>query len=172
MEECKQQLEEINTQIEDREKEYAIHEKKMEKLLAAEKPVKRELALIKQDTKQLPALLGGEPYFKISGRNLDKLMDMAQGFGTLKNLNAAYERELSIKEKTIQRLKEQEKVLKTKLKQYELFIDVKGLVGAFKEFIRPKTIQEQLEEKKAVVESQKKVKTTKVDLKKEYDRVV
>ena len=82
------------------------------------------------------------------------------------------ERELSIKEKTIQRLKEQEKVLKTKLKQYELFIDVKGLVGAFKEFIRPKTIQEQLEEKKAVVESQKKVKTTKVDLKKEYDRVV
>ena len=172
VEECKQQLEEINAQIEDKEKEYAIHEKKMEKLLAAEKPVKRELALIKQDTKQLPALLGGEPYFKISGRNLDKLMDMAQGFGTLKNLNIAYERELSIKEKTIQRLKEHEKVLKTKLKQYELFIDVKGLVDAFKEFIRPKTIQEQLVEKKAVVESQKKVKVEKVNLKKEYDRVV
>ena len=172
VEECKQQLEEINAQIEDKEKEYAIHEKKMEKLLAAEKPVKRELALIKQDTKQLPALLGGETYFKISGRNLDKLMDMAQGFGTLKNLNIAYERELSIKEKMIQRLKEQEKVLKTKLKQYELFIDVKGLVDAFKEFIRPKTIQEQLDEKKAVVESQKKVKVEKVNLKKEYDRVV
>ena len=99
-------------------------------------------------------------------------MDMAQGFGTLKNLNIAYERELSIKEKMIQRLKEQEKVLKTKLKQYELFIDVKGLVDAFKEFIRPKTIQEQLDEKKAVVESQKKVKVEKVNLKKEYDRVV
>lgn len=172
VEECKQQLEEINAQIEDKEKEYAIHEKKIEKLLAAEKPVKKELALIKQDTKQLPALLGGEPYFKISGKNLNKLMDMAQGFGTLKNLNIAYERELSIKEKTIQRLKEQEKVLKTKLKQYELFIDVKGLLDAFKEFIRPKTIQEQLHEKKAVVESQKKVKVEKVNLKKEYDRVV
>lgn len=138
----------------------------------AEKPVKKELALIKQNTKQLPELLGGESYFKISGRNLDKLMDMAQGFGTLKNLNIAYERELSIKEKAIQRLKEQEKVFKTKLKQYELFIDVKGLVEAFKEFIRPKTIQEQLDEKKAVVESQKKVKVEKVNLKKEYDRVV
>lgn len=151
MEECRQQLEEINAQIEDKEKEYAVHEKKIEKLLAAEKPVKKELALIKQDTKQLPALLGGELYFKISGKNLNKLMDMAQVFGTLKNLNAAYERELSIKEKTIQRLKEQEKVLKTKLKQYELFVDAKGLVEAFKEFIRPKTIQEQLDEKKAVV---------------------
>ena len=144
----------------------------MEKLLAAEKPVKRELALIKQDTKQLPALLGGELYFKISGRNLDKLMDMALGFGTLKNLNTAYERELSIKEKTIQLLKEQEKVLKIKLKQYELFIDVKGLVEVFKDFIRPKTFREQMDEKKAIVELQKKVNASKENLKKEYDRVV
>ena len=172
VEEYKQQLEEINTQIEDKEKEYAVHEKKIEKLLAAEKPVKRELALIKQDTKQLPALLGGGSYFKISGKNLNKIMDMAQGFGTLKSLNIAYERELSIKEKAIQRLKEQEKTLKTKLRQYELFVDVKGLVEAFKEFIRPKSIQEQVDEKKAVVESQKKVKVEKVNLKKEYDRVV
>ena len=172
VEECKQQLEEINAQIEDKEKEYAVHEKKIEKLLAAEKPVKKELALIKQDTKQIPALLGGEPYFKISGKNLNKLMEMTQGFGTLKNLNTAYERELSIKEKTIQRLKEQEKVLKTKLKQYELFVDVKGLVEAFKEFIRPKSIQEQLVEKKAVVESQKKVKVEKEILKKVNDKVV
>ncbi len=172
VEECKQQLEEINAQIEDKEKEYAIHEKKMEKLLAAEKPIKRELALIRQDTKQLPVILGGEPYFKISERNLDKLMDMAQGTGTLKNLNIAYERELSAMEKSIIKLKEQEKNLKAKLKQYELFIDVKGLVDAFKEFIRPKTIQEQLEEKKAVVKSQKKVKAPKVNLKKEYNRVV
>lgn len=44
-------MEEINGQIKDKEKEYAVHEKKIEKLLAAEKPVKRELALIKQDTK-------------------------------------------------------------------------------------------------------------------------
>ena len=172
VEECKQQLEEINVQIEDKEKEYSVHEKKIEKLLAAEKPVKREIALIKQDTKQLPALLGGESYFKISGRNLDKLMDMAQEFGTLKNLNIAYERELSIKEKAIQRLKEQEKVLKIKLKQYELFIDVKGLVEVFKDFIRPKTFREQMDEKKAIVELQKKVNASKENLKKKYDRVV
>ena len=170
VEKCKQQLEEINAQIEDREKEYAIHEKKIEKLLAAEKPVKRELFLIKQDTKQLPALLGGEPYFKISGRNLNRLMDMAQGSGILKNLNTAYEKELTLMEKTIHRLKEQEKTLKAKLKQYELFADMKGLVEAFKEFIRPKTIQDQLDEKKAVIESRKRVKVEKRGLKKENNR--
>ena len=171
VEESKQQLE-IRSQIEDKEKEYLVHEKKLEKLILAEKPVKRELALIKQDTKQLPALLGGEPYFKISERNLDKLMDMAQGFGTLKNLNLAYEKELSVMEKSTIKLREREKNLKAKLKQYELFVEIKGLVDAFKESIRPKTIQEQLEEKKAEVELQKKEKTSKVNLNKEYDRVV
>ena len=97
---------------------------------------------------------------------------MAQGSGTLKNLNLAYEREVSVMQKSIIKLREQEKNLKAKLKQYELFVEIKGLVDAFKEFIRPKTIQEQLEEKKAEVELQKKVKAPKVNLKKEYDRVV
>ena len=97
---------------------------------------------------------------------------MAQGSGTLKNLNLAYEREVSIMQKSIIKLREQEKNLKAKLKQYELFVEIKGLVDAFKVFIRPKTIQEQLEEKKAEVELQKKVKAPKVNLKKEYERVV
>ena len=97
---------------------------------------------------------------------------MAQGSGTLKNLNLAYEKELSVMEKTIIKLKEREKALHTKLKQYELFVEIKGLVDAFKEFIRPKTIQEQLNEKKAEVELQRKTKTPKVNLNKEYERVV
>ena len=75
-------------------------------------------------------------------------------------------------QKSIIKLKEREKIIQAKLKQYELFIDVKGLVDAFKEFIRQKTIKEQLDEKKAEVELQKKAKTPKVNLKKEYERVV
>lgn len=93
--ESKQQLEEINSQIADKGKEYATYEKKNDTLLAAERPVKREIALIRQDTKQLPTILGGESYFKISEKNLNKLMEMAQGAGTLKNLNMAYEKEIS-----------------------------------------------------------------------------
>ena len=161
--------EEINSQIVDKEKEYAAHEKKIDTLLAAERPVKRELALIRQDTKQLPAILGGEPYFKISERNLNKLMEMAQGAGTLKNLTMAYEKEISAMKKTIDRLSAQVKTLRSKVKQYETFLDLRGLMDAFVEYIRPKTVQEQLAEKKAIVEKEKGRRMQEVDVKKKHD---
>lgn len=167
--ESKHQLEEINSQIVDKEKEYAAHEKKIDTLLAAERPVKRELALIRQDTKQLPAILGGEPYFKISERNLNKLMEMAQGAGTLKNLTMAYEKEISAMKKTIDRLSAQVKTLRSKVKQYETFLDLRGLMDAFVEYIRPKTVQEQLAEKKAIVEKEKGRRMQEVDVKKKHD---
>lgn len=162
-------MEEINNQIADKEKEYVSYEKKNDTLLAAEKPIKRELALIRQDAKQLPAILGGEPYFKISESNLNKLMEMAQGAATLKNLNMSYEKELSAMKKTIDRLSAQVKTLKGKVKQYEAFLDLRGLVDAFVEYIRPKTVQEQLVEKKAIVEKEKKVKMQEMDVKKKHD---
>ena len=167
--ESKHQLEEINSQIVDKEKEYAAHEKKIDTLLAAERPVKRELALIRQDTKQLPAILGGEPYFKISERNLNKLMEMAQGAGTLKNLTMAYEKEISVMKKTLDRLSAQVKTLRSKVKQYETFLDLRGLMDAFVEYIRPKTVQEQLAEKKAIVEKEKGRRMQEVDVKKKHD---
>ena len=122
MEESKQQLEEINSQIADKEKEYAVYEKKIDTLLAAENPVKRELALIRKDTKQLTVILGSEPCFKISEKNLNKLMEMAQGADTLKNQNRAYEKELSVMKKTMDRLNVQIKTFKSTVKQYEVFL--------------------------------------------------
>ena len=169
VEECNQQLEEINAQIEDKEKEYVVHEKKMEKLLAAEKSIKRELALIRQDTKQLPVILSGEPHFKISEKNLNKLMEMAQGVGTLKNLNIAYEKEVFGLKKTLEKLNDQAKTLRTKVKQFETFLDLHGLLGTFMEYIRPKTMQERLAEKKQLTEKEKKVKAQEVNVKRKRD---
>ena len=37
------------------------------------------------------------------------------------------------------------------------------------EYMRPKTVQEQLAEKKAIVEKEKKVKTKEVDVEKKHD---
>lgn len=167
--ESKQQLEEINSQIADKEKEYAAYEKKIDTILAAEKPIKRELALIRQNAKQLPAILGGESYLKISEKNLNKLMEMAQGAGTLKNLNVAYEKELSVMKKTIDKLSGQVKSLKSRVKQYENFLDLRGLLDVFVEYIRPKTMQERLDEKKAIVEKEKRVKVQEVDMEKKRD---
>ena len=167
--ESRQQLEEINSQIAEKEKMYASYEKKIDTLLVAEKPIKRELARIRQDTKQLHTILGGEPYFKISEHNLNKLMEMAQGAGTLKSLNMAYEKEVSAMKKTIDRLSVQVKALKSKVKQYETFLDLRGLVDAFMEYIRPKRVREQLVEKKAFVEKEKGRRMQEVDVKKKHD---
>ena len=169
VEESRQQLEEINSQIAEKEKAYAAYEKKIDTLLAAEKPVKRELALIRQDTKQLPAILGGETYFKISERKLNKLMEMAQSAGSLKNLTMAYEKEVSAMKMTIDRLSVQVKTLRSKVKQYEAFLDLRGLVDAFMEYVRPKTVQEQLTEKKTLVEKEKGRRMQEVDVKKKQD---
>ena len=151
VEESKQQLKEINSQIADKEKEYITYEQKIDTLIAAEKPVMRELAQIRQDTKHLPSIFGGETYFKISEKNLNKLMEMAQGAGTLKNLNMAYEKELYGMKK---------------LKQYEVFLDLRGLRDVFMEYIRPKTIQEQLYERKAMLHKSRKAKLKEANVKK------
>ena len=51
-------------------------------------------------------------------------------------------------------------------------MEIKGLVDVFKEFIRPKTIREQLDVNKVVVKLQKNTKVEKETLKKEYSRVI
>lgn len=90
--ESKKQLEDINSQIVDKEKEYSSYEKKVSIFLEAEKPIKSELAIIRQESKQILTLRGGEPSYRISGKNLTKLMEMEQGNGTLRNITMAYEK--------------------------------------------------------------------------------
>ena len=59
-------------------------------MLAAGKPVKKELDSIRSKTKSLPAILGGEPSIKISEKDFERIMDMAQASGTLEKLNEAW----------------------------------------------------------------------------------
>ena len=42
------------------------------------------------------------------------------------------------------------------IQQYDKFLNVKGLVEEFKEFVRPKSIKERMEDKQKRVETQKK----------------
>ena len=63
----------------------------------------------------------------------------------------------------------QVKTFKVKVKQYETFLDLRGLVDVFKEFIRPKSMREQLDEKKAIVEKEKNIRVQAVDVKKKHD---
>ena len=154
-EESKKHLDEINEQIADREKRYAVYEKKIDKVLAAGKPVAKELAVIRKNAKQLPSILGSEPSVKISEKDFNRLIDMAQASGTLEKLNEIYDRELEHMQGIIDDLMVQVKTWKDKVLQYDKFFNVKGLVEEFKEFVRPKSIKERMEAKQKVVEKQK-----------------
>ena len=47
-----------------------------------------------KNAKQLPSILGCDPSAKISEKDFNRLMDMAQASGTLEKLNEIYDREL------------------------------------------------------------------------------
>lgn len=76
--------------------------------------------------------------------------------GTFENLNTQYSKELRKKEHDVIKLKEQNGLLKDKLKKCTEFITQHGLVEAFKEFLRPKTVLEKLEINKKKSESLEK----------------
>lgn len=155
VEESKKHLDEINEQIADREKRYAVYEKKIDKVLAAGKPVAKELTVIRKNAKQLPSILGSEPSVKISEKDFNRLMDMAQASGTLEKLNEIYDWELEHMQGIIDDLMVQVKTWKDKVLQYDKFLNVKGLVEEFKEFVRPKSIKERMEANQKTVKTQK-----------------
>ena len=96
-----------------------------------------------------------EPSVKISEKDFNRLMDMAQASGTLEKLNEIYDRELEHMQGIIDDLMAQVKTWKDKVLHYDKFINVKGLVEEFKEFARPKSIKERMEDKQKSVEKQK-----------------
>ena len=62
------------------------------------------------------------------------------------------------------------KTLKDKLKKYDSFLGAKGLLEAFAEFIRPKSVHERVMEKQKIVDASKnKPKNIEVIPKKKHD---
>ena len=60
--------------------------------------MRKSLAILllqtRKNAKQLPSILGSEPSVKISEKDFNHLMDMAQASGTLEKLNEIYDREM------------------------------------------------------------------------------
>ena len=149
--ESKQHLAEINAEIAEREKRYAVYEKKIDKVIAAGKPVKKELDSIRSRTKLLPVILGGEASIKISEKDFERIMDMAQASGTLEKLNEAYDRDIDLMQGKIDKLTSQIQILKDKLSKTETFLKMKGLLEEFKESLKPKSVKSELKEKKLII---------------------
>lgn len=126
IEENKQHLEEINEEIAEREKMCMAYEKKIDKILNAGKPVKKELNVIRKRTKELPALLGGEKSIKISEQDFERVMDMAQASGTLQKLNEAYDIDMERMQIKIEKFTSQVQILTAKLVKAESFLKMKN----------------------------------------------
>ena len=157
--ESKQHLAEINAEIAEREKRYAVYEKKIDKVIAAGKPVKKELDSIRSRTKSLPVILGGEASIKISEKDFERIMDMAQASGTLEKLNEAYDRDIDLMQGKIDKLTSQIQILKDKLSKTETFLKLKGLLEEFKESLKPKSMKSELKEKKLIVAEREATRT-------------
>ena len=159
IEEQKEILEDINTQISDAEKKVAAKEKTLDKILDAGKPVEKEIAEIRSQVSDVTSCFGGEPMVKLPKKTFEKMLSKYRVAGTFENLNRQYAGAIEAKDKTIAGLREQISSLKSKLREFTDFVSECGLMEAFKEFIRPKSMKEKLEigkQKSKEIEMQKK----------------
>ena len=171
VEESKQQLAEINEQIADKEKRYETYEKKIDKILEAEKDVEKVLGTIRKNTKPLPTLRGKESAIRITKKDFEKLMKMAKAAGTLSKLNEIYEKELGKLKIQIDRLTSQLGALKDKISAFEEFVDWMGLKKEFKEFIPKSVIRKIQRNKDNLEEINSRLKIIKVKSK-EHDEAI
>lgn len=156
MEESKKHLKEINSEIAEREKRCKAYEQKIDKIISAGKPVKKELDTIRKKAKELPSLLGGEKYIRISESDFERVMDMAQAAGTLEKLNEAYDKDMDMMQGKIDKLTSQVQILKDKLTKTEAFLKFKGLLEEFKESLKPKSLKRDLQDKQMMSEERER----------------
>ena len=168
IEEQKEILKEITDQISDAEKKVAIKENALDKIIDAGKPVEKEIEEIKSQVSDVMSLFGGEPMVKLPKKTFEKMISRYRVAGTFENLNRQYASAIEAKDKTIAGLKEQISSLKSKVREFTDFVSEHGLMEAFREFIRPKSMKEKLEigkQKSKEMEIQKKKLTVITDKK-------
>ena len=159
IEEQKEILKEITDQISDAEKKVVAKEKTLDKILDAGKPVEKEIEEIKSQVSDVMSLFGGEPMVKLPKKTFEIMISRYRVARTFENLNRQYASAIEAKDKTIAGLREQISSLKSKIREFTDFVSEHGLMEAFKEFIRPKSMKEKLEigkQKSKEMEMQKK----------------
>lgn len=105
---------------------------------------------------------------KLPKKIFEKMISRYRVAGTFENLNRQYASAIEAKDKTIAGLKEQISSLKSKVREFTNFASEHGLMEAFREFIRPKSMKEKLEigkQKSREMEAQKKNLTVVTDKK-------
>ena len=161
-------LDSVDDQIKDAElkREQKLHD--VSKILDAGKLVTHEVEEIEKKAVEVKPLFGKEPMVKIPRSIFNKLLERYKVAGTFEKLYQDYYGKSYSLQLTVNSLKERVQELNVKVRQLTSFIEEKGLVAAFKEFLRPKpkSIVETLKENKAKVEARKEQQRKVPDVKK------
>ena len=147
----------VDDQIKEAElkREQKLHD--VSKILDAGKLVTHEVEEIEKKAVEVKPLFGKEPMVKIPRSIFNKLLERYKVAGTFEKLYQDYYGKSYSLQLTVNSLKERVQELNVKVRQLTSFIEAKGLVAAFKEFLKPKpkSIVEALKENKAKVEARK-----------------
>ena len=92
---------------------------------------------------------------KLPKKTFEKMIIRYRVSGTFENLNQKYVDELFSMKKTINKQNEIIKTLKTKVKQFEDFLEAHGLLKAFEEFLKPKSIIKKLDVNKKEINEER-----------------
>ena len=149
IDEQEETLKQINKQIEDAELRIRSKQEEIDSIAEAMKPSYAELQEIESKVTSVPTVFGKEPMVKIPRKIYDKLIARYQLADTLERLYHQYEFEARSLKAKITDLKGEIAYLKKKVQQFTDFIEAKGLVEAFKEFLNPKKAIEKIRDDRA-----------------------
>ena len=166
-------LDSVDDQIKEAElkREPKLHD--VSKILDAGKLVTHEVEEIEKKAVEVKPLFGKEPMVKIPRSIFNKLLERYKVAGTFEKLYQDYYGKSYSLQLTVNSLKERVQELNVKVRQLTSFIEEKGLVAAFKEFLKPKpkSIVEALKVNKAKVNARKEQQPKVIDVKKRQSPV-
>ena len=171
IDEQEEELKHIKERIEEAELKISSKQEEINSIAEAMKPSYAEIQEIESKATPVPSMFGKEPMVKLPKTIYDKLIARYQLADTLERLYHDYEyktRTLKIK---VDELKTEVAYLKKKVQQFTDFIEAKGLVEAFKEFLNPKKAIEKIKDDRAKRIEQRTMKTQELPAKKKKPSV-
>ena len=166
IDEQEEELKHIKERIEEAELKIRSKQEEINGIAEAMKPSYAEIQEIESKVTPVPSMFGKEPMVKLPKTIYDKLIARYQLADTLERLYHDYEyktRTLKIK---VDELKTEVAYLKKKVQQFTDFIEAKGLVEAFKEFLNPKKAIEKIKNDRAKSIEQRTRKSLEIPAKK------
>lgn len=151
-EEMIKKIDDLETKEKNNQEILEKHDLRASTLKTISKEVAAETKKMKSVAVPMNNMFSSEEYVKVKKSDWNKIMDAFSRTVSRNRLMEKYEKKISTLEQNIYILTEQVEKLKR-------FVAIKGLEEAFKEFMKsmaPKSIKQKMEEKKAILEAQKK----------------